>query len=243
MRDNIHVVASRNRVAAQCTCRNFLLRRRVRRQEVINLDEATRDGYAVYRQMDLSAVMALAERIDVVSATEGRVTVVQDAPMRNSLDASWHQDGLSLLKPPSKVLLYCEAPGRADITTDLAEVETALSLIDPSLKKTLQEISTCYMSRSGKDFHEVPLVRIDPSSGREFLSLCSRGWVRGVADTTLEQVSVAMAALYSAIVPIHQHKWEAGDCLVFDNLKYVHRRHNPDNHIDPARRLIRIWFE
>lgn len=210
---------------------------------MIDLDDAIETGFTVYRGISVSAVKALSERQDVVDATEGRLTVVQDAPMRNSLDASWHQDGLSHLQPPSKVLLYCESPGRADITTDLADVESALAAIDPSTRRTLGEISRCYMSRSGKDFHEGPLLRTEPNSGREYLSLCSRGWVRGEADTTLEQVTEAMSALFSALSPVHQHRWEAGDCLVFDNIKYLHRRYNPKNHIDPDRRLLRVWFK
>jgi alpha-ketoglutarate-dependent taurine dioxygenase len=210
---------------------------------MIDLDAVNADGFKIYRGVSLSEVMKLAQRDDVVDATEGSFTVVQDAPMRNSLDASWHQDGLSYDEPPSRVLLYCEAAGRADITTDLADVESALKKIDPVLKNALAEIARCYVSRSGEEIYSGPLLRTDAVSGREYLSLCSRGWVRGTLDATLEQVTKAMYALFDALDPVHCQKWEAGDCLIFDNIRYVHRRHNPHNHIDPERRLIRIWFK
>ena len=161
---------------------------------MINLDVSV-DGFRVYRSVSLSEVLSLAQSDEVLEATEGRFTVVQDAPTRNSLDASWHQDGLSHDTPPSRVILYCEAPGCSDITTDLADVESTLSRMDPLFRQALRQISRCYVSRSGEDIYEGPLIRRDEASGREYLSLCSRGWVRGTLDATLEQVTKSMSAL------------------------------------------------
>jgi hypothetical protein len=56
--------------------------------------------FSIYRDIKLEDVLKLENRSDVVGATDGRVTVVQDSPGRNSLDASWHQDGLTYQYPP-----------------------------------------------------------------------------------------------------------------------------------------------
>lgn len=200
------------------------------------------NGYVIHKDVSLVDVLDLAERVDVLNSTEGRYAVVQDGPARNSLDASWHQDGLTYERPPTVVLLYCEAVGRGDITTDLAEVSTALDLLTPDDKAMLGRLERYYVSRSGQDTHKGPLIRTDEESGRDYLSLCSRGWVRGDLDVTLEQMARTMANLFDCFIPTLVHTWSAGDCLIFDNLKYVHRRFNPANIPDPARRLIRLWF-
>ncbi|MBO6527594.1 MAG: TauD/TfdA family dioxygenase [Erythrobacter sp.] len=208
----------------------------------IDIERELSEGYAVQRNVILEDVLSLASRVDVMPSTDGRYAVVQDGPERNSLDASWHQDGLTYLKPPSRVLLYCEAVGRGDVTTDLADVPTALEQIDPDTRETLNRLDRYYVSRSGKDTHHGRLIRNDEEKGMDYFSLCSRGWVRGDLDMTLERMTRAMHALFEAFQPSLVHKWSAGDCLIFDNLRFVHRRFNPTNTPDPARRLIRLWF-
>lgn len=104
---------------------------------------------SVYRNVNLKDVMKLVGRSDVVSGTDGRFTVVQDGPERNSLDASWHQDGLSYQYPPKTVLLYCESAGQYDITTDLADVASTLKALDPHNQSMLERMFRCYVSRSG----------------------------------------------------------------------------------------------
>lgn len=98
------------------------------------------------------------------------------------------------------------------------------------------------ISRSGEQLYKDRVVQRDPDTGERFLNLCSRGWVQGDADMTLEQMIRTMHALFDSIRPCRVHSWSEGDCLVFNNYKYLHRRHNPKNIPDPSRRLIRMWF-
>lgn len=198
--------------------------------------------FSVYKDIKLEEVMDLARRGDVVSATEGRITAVQDGPERNSLDASWHQDGLSYQYPPKTVLLYCQSAGQDRITTDLADVASVFQALEPSDEAALEKMLRCYVSRSGEQIYRDRLVQRDVDTGDRFLNLCSRGWVQGDANMTLEQMSYTMHALFQCIRPCHVQSWRVGDCLVFNNYKYLHRRHNPDNIPDPGRRLIRMWF-
>jgi len=136
------------------------------------------ENFSVYRDVNLEEIMTLVERDDVVSSTEGKFAVVQDSPERNSLDASWHQDGLTHDFPPKTVLLYCESSGRGDITTDLADVTLALRSLDSQTRHVLSRINRHYLSRSGAKFDVRSLVGNDSVTGAEFVSMCSRGWCR-----------------------------------------------------------------
>lgn len=196
----------------------------------------------VYRNVNLKDVMKLVSRSDVVSGTDGRFTVVQDGPERNSLDASWHQDGLSYQYPPRTVLLYCESAGQNDITTDLADMASTFEALNPQDQSVLERMSRCYVSRSGEQLYKDRVVQKCLDTGERFLNLCSRGWVQGDADMTLEQMIRTMYSLFESIRPCYVHSWSEGDCLVFNNYKYLHRRHNPSNIPDSNRRLIRMWF-
>lgn len=209
---------------------------------MVDLAKATKDGLLVHRNIDVKDIMALLERNDILNSTEGRYAVVQDGPQRNSLDASWHQDGLTYEHPPTTVLLYCESEGRGDITTDLADTSLALKQLEKSSRDTLKQLSRFYVSRSGLDVHSGDILRKDMRTGQEYLSLCSRGWVRGDLNMTLEQMTKAMSSLFENLKPAYIHSWRKGDCLIFNNYKYLHRRYNPDNLTDPTRRLLRMWF-
>lgn len=209
---------------------------------MIDIEKVKDDGFLVRRDVDLESILALSKRADVVSATEGRVTIVQDGLMRNSLDASWHQDGLSYERPPSVVLLYCERKGRGDITTDLSDASLALDRMDEDSREVLDTLSRYYVSRSGKRTHEAKIVKSDAPDMTPYLSLCSRGWVQGDLNMTLEKMTRAMHQLFENLKPHYEHTWMDRDCLIFDNRRFVHRRFNPENKTDPDRRLIRIWF-
>lgn len=198
--------------------------------------------FSIYRDVKLEDVMSLADRSDIVGATDGRVTVVQDSPGRNSLDASWHQDWLTYQYPPETVLLYCESVGQNFITTDLADVPAIFETLDPHDQNMLERLYRCYVSRSGEQLYKDRVVQKHLDTGEWFLNLCSRGWVQGDADMTLEQTVRTMHVLFESIRPCHVHYWSEGDCLVFNNYKYLHRLHNPSNIPDPDRRLIRMWF-
>ncbi len=144
-----------------------------------NIHQALETGYAIYKNVQVDQVSALSQGTDVVSATDGRLTVVQDGPMRTSLEASWHQDGLTYKRPPSIVLLYCEASGRGDITTDLADIAASLSRIDEASLNVLSQVDRYYVSRSGNEVYKAPLISTDSRNGIPTLSLSSRGWTEG----------------------------------------------------------------
>lgn len=205
-------------------------------------EKDTSQNFSIYKNVKLEDVMKLANRSDVVSATEGRVTAVQDGPERNTLDASWHQDGLSYQYPPKTVLLYCESAGQKGITTDLADVASILEALTAHDREELEKLLRCYVSRSGEQIYRDRLLQRNSDTGEWLLNLCSRGWVQGDANMTMEQMIKTMHALFESIHPCHVQSWSSGDCLVFNNYKYLHRRHNPENIIDPSRRLIRMWF-
>lgn len=211
-------------------------------KDIINRAKLRQFGYELHQDISLDDILALTKCEDIVSSSEGRFTVVQDGPQRSSLEASWHIDGLSHEIPPSVVVLYCEKEGRGDITTDLAEIVPAFNAVDSEHQSVLRSLDCHYMSRSGDKSYCSPLVRTHPITGEFFLSLSSRGWVNGVGELTLEQISISMASLYQSFIPVVVQHWKSGDCLVFDNTKYVHRRSNPLKTIDPERRLIRVWL-
>lgn len=200
-------------------------------------------GYEIHRGVEIDEVMALSLRDDVVFSTDGRYSIVQDGPMRSSLNASWHTDGLRLDIPPSVVLLYCENPGRGDITTDLAESAAAFNALSHEHQSVLRSIDRYYIARNSVDSHCKPLIQSHPITRELLISLSSRGWVKGAPDITLEQVTTSLYIFYSSLVPVVTHYWSAGDCLVINNVKYLHRRHSSQNRIDPDRRLIRTWYK
>jgi alpha-ketoglutarate-dependent taurine dioxygenase len=139
-------------------------------------------------------------------------------------------------------LLYCESAGQNFITTDLADVSSTLNVLNPHDYSMLEKMYRCYVSRSGEQLYKDLVVQKHLDTGQPFLNLCSRGWVQGDADMTLEQMVRTMHALFESIRLCHVHSWSEGDCLVFNNYKYLHRRNNPSNVPDPDRRLIRMWF-
>jgi hypothetical protein len=83
--------------------------------------------------------------------------------------------------------------------------------------------------------HDLPVESV-------VIKLNSRGWFTGDKRFTLENLTIAMSSLFEAIHPEVMHVWEDGDCMIFNNYKYLHRRHGMANVADCDRRLVRMWF-
>lgn len=208
---------------------------------IIDRKVLTEIGYQIHQNILLEEVLKLVNDENIVSCSDGKYAIVQDGINRDSLDTSWHIDGLSHKNPPSIVVLFCENAGRGDITTELADVTYAITKLNPEIKNKLENIESCYLTRTGDKHFCSPLIKYHTKNDNSYLALNSRGWVKS-DKLTLEEVVTNMSELFKSLNPTLTHFWNSGDCLVFDNLKFVHKRNNISKLVDPERRIFRFWI-
>ena len=151
----------------------------------------------------------------------------------------WHSDGLYHVTPPRFVLLHCLHPGSKQSMTELANISQVLADLAPSSRSTLLKLRSYYVGHGGCFGHEVV-------QGGGML-LASRGYVTPFVDLPLAE-HPAVREIATALAELYRHLddnavefgWSAGDTLVFDQYRYMHRRNSTV--IDRDRKLIRMWF-
>ncbi len=151
----------------------------------------------------------------------------------------WHSDGLYHPKPPRFVLLHCLNPGAGLVNTELAAVSLVLDQISEDSLNTLYKSRSNYIGHGGCFNH--PIIK---DGG---ILLASRGYISPPPDLYLEgqptirDTADAMSELYCLLDDnAIAYEWSAGDTLVFDQYRYLHRRNSQI--IDKDRKLVRMWF-
>jgi taurine dioxygenase len=136
----------------------------------------------------------------------------------------WHADG-PLEDPPSKAtLLVCdEAPGLGGATL-FVDMRAAFERLPAGLAARVATLRGRYPCH-GRPRLSHPLVRTHPVTGRAALYLNER-WLRGVAGCGREESAAILAALYATATDpasVYEHRWRAGDLLVWDNAIVMHK--------------------
>lgn len=204
------------------------------------------DAYQIFRNVSEHSALALTNSSNIVLGSEGRYSIVQDDndlanASGSSLDLDWHIDGFYHDMIPDVVALYCVDPGRADVTTDLADFLLALENLGPTTTAILERLTCNYIGKKGGTFSK-PLI----SPGG--ISLAARAFISPHSDIgtlpTLREISSVILDFMDALedAMVHSHTWTAGDLLIFNNRRYVHRRSNRTGRSDPQRKLYRMWF-
>lgn len=152
----------------------------------------------------------------------------------------WHSDGLYHAKPPRFVLLHCLNPGSGEAQTDVASSMQVLKQMSSRTLRTLAKLRSHYIGHGGCYSHPIR------HSAWKML-LASRGYVSPLEEIPLEdqpsirEISDAIRELYLLLdenaIP---QEWKAGNTLIFDQYKYMHRRNSSG--IDKERKLIRMWL-
>lgn len=190
-------------------------------------------------------VTAMRDNNRLVMTAEGPYSIVQDDGVpttdcsKHSLHFDWHTDGLVYPTPPKYVMLHCVNPGTEGITTELCDVNAALDKLPISIRQVLYLCRSNYVDRRG-DAHPLPLLA---DNG---LYLASRGFIDSIVPVeyypTIRGQATSLNSLIEALDNniCHTQNWKAGDTLIFNNHKYLHRRVSKG--LDKQRKLYRLWF-
>ena len=181
-----------------------------------------------------------------VPTSEGAYSIVEDIGRpttdfsKHSRFFDWHTDGLYHDPPPRWTVLHCIDPGDGEITTEVADALAAIRHVPAEHARILEKLATVYVGRDGKR-HARKIV------GPTWVHLASRGFVTSSVPVedfpSLRESADAVQAFIAALDRGERHvqKWQAGDVLVFDNHRHLHRRVGIAP--DPKRRLTRMWFK
>lgn len=213
--------------------------------------------FETHADLDVEALLAglPAAGFDIVPNTEGLISVVTQGDddldkSRSSATFDFHTDGLYHAELPRFVILYCEDPGNGQVSTKLSDGVAALARLRASSPShCLDELDTVYVGKDGRR-HARPLVNRHPETGEDTLCFGSRAYMQpSMAHyphrdlPTLRDIAHAGTDLLAAVDAsmVYEEFWSGGQFLMFDNLRYPHRREA--RMPDPNRRLLRLWLK
>ncbi|MDP3705033.1 MAG: TauD/TfdA family dioxygenase [Legionellaceae bacterium] len=200
--------------------------------------------------------------IKIAPSTDGVISHVQDNDIANALDHSssskyfgWHIDGQYLARVPEIVLLYCIDPGNQNIKTIFADSYSLIKILRRrELLDTAKEFDFIYRKQNeGKDYR-LSLINKHPITGDEVIFVGDYSPVIKLvpkidSNKTLQDAKDFHSILADMVSNELHYKvveWESGQMIVFDNIRLLHGRGEPEgkykNRKDPARHLLRIWL-
>jgi taurine dioxygenase len=170
-------------------------------------------------------------------------------------EADWHTDMSYLEEPPTASILYAQEVPESGGNTSFADMEAAFDALDADLRQAIEhrtvhhDSSTTSVGETRRGHEAVkdvrtapgashPAVRTHPETGRRSLYLGRRrnAWIEGMplaeSDALLDRLWKHCADPAFA----WEHVWRAGDLVMWDNRRLIHRR----DAFDPASRRIML---
>jgi taurine dioxygenase len=167
----------------------------------------------------------------------------RDAGVRNGAVA-WHTDGAYIEDPTTVTMLHAIRVPRAGGETMIADMVAAYDALDPGLKSTVDGMSARHFYGGGavaedeqaaspmkpevkkatKDVAK-PLILDHPVSGHRALYAVAQTPVRIEGKSEVESRDLLARLKAHATRPefVYEHRYEAGDILIFDTLSTLHR--------------------
>lgn len=182
--------------------------------------------------------------------------VVENGRLIGSLgagEAEWHTDMSYVDRPPIASVLYALEIPKSGGDTYFADMNLALADLPPDLRARIEgreaNHDSSYTSagelRAGAEpvvdvasapGARHPIVLPHPDTGRHALYLGRRtnGYVSGLPVAESEALLDALWAECTRPSLVYRHRWRAGDVLMWDNRRVIHRR----DPFDPTARRI-----
>jgi alpha-ketoglutarate-dependent taurine dioxygenase len=192
--------------------------------------------------------------LKVIPSSDGPLSVVRDDndPVdfnHHGRNFDFHTDGLYYEEVPDFVGLYCVNAGSGatrTIFTDTRRVAAGLGGDDRM--KVLLDSQVVWIKKDASEYLK-PLVVPHPRTGEKVLHMTARGYIRPISEIrlvpgmpSLRDYVTAQSRLFELLNEsiCHEHRWIAGQMILFDNYTYVHAREN--SRPDPDRVLYRFWL-
>ena len=170
-------------------------------------------------------------------------------------EAEWHTDMSYLPEPPTASILFAQEVPPSGGNTSFADMEAALDALEDDLRSAIAERTVHHDSsttsvgetRRGHDAvfdvttapgSSHPAIRTHPETGRESLYLGRRrhAWIEGLAIGESEALLDRLWEHCAKPAFAWEHVWRAGDLVMWDNRRMIHRR----DAFDPTTRRIML---
>src|SRR5262249_23616954 len=155
-----------------------------------------------------------------------------------------HIDGLYLSQLPDYVALMCLEPGSGKVRTRFSDLSVVSDkLRDAGLSEAAEQLEIRYVGKDGREKSHKLL-----STAQEFPSLVigSRAYLAFSENSDLRFISLRQTAQIASTLMeeldscvVLDHRWCAGDCIVFNNRRLAHSRSRDS---DADRVLYRFWL-
>ncbi|MDO9408316.1 TauD/TfdA family dioxygenase [Patulibacter sp.] len=165
------------------------------------------------------------------------LNVVSNVGRTTPPKSSWHVDTSYVRKPPAYTALRAVQIPEQGGATLFSDQARALTTLDPALRemvedRSIRHVVTGVVLEDG-DEHEAwhPIVRPHPLTGRPGLYLTTPGRcaeVSGLSDEEGEDVVARLFHHSTRPENVHAHAWEAGDVVIWDNARVLHRAEHSD---------------
>ena len=159
----------------------------------------------------------------------------------------WHADASFTADPPAYTMLSAQVLPEHGGATSFANQQLAYDHLDDPWRERLEHLSAVHVpgpqARQRAPWlteHVHPVVRVDPVTGRRNLFV-NPGFTRRFEHLSGPESRRSLRALFQvALDPsvVHDHHWQAGDLVIWDNRALLHRAHH--DHGDEARVLTRV---
>lgn len=203
-------------------------------------------------------------RFQIVPSSDGLISTVIESDTtgadlsRQTGFFDLHTDGLYYPRVPRYTLLYCVKPGNADIPTVFADTrEIIRGMKKDGQMENMRRSKLIYIAKDGTTVYPRPFLDRHPSTREYVLNTGARAFISSLGQYSaeldaweslpLDQQSNLLNSFErnSAQAIFYQHRWSAGDCVLFDNSRYIHGRGLSQQPFarDAERELKRIWLE
>jgi taurine dioxygenase len=170
-------------------------------------------------------------------------------------EAEWHTDMSYLDEPPTASILFAQEVPPSGGNTSFADMEAALDALDDNLRDAIgdamvhHDSSTTSVGETRRGHDAVfdvttapgashPAIRTHPETGRASLYLGRRlhAWVEGMDVAESEALLDRLWEHCARPEFSWEHVWRAGDLVMWDNRRMIHRR----DAFDPTTRRIML---
>lgn len=170
-------------------------------------------------------------------------------------EAEWHTDMSYLEEPPTASILFAQEVPDSGGNTSFADMEAALDALDDNLREVIgdrmvhHDSSTTSVGETRRGHDAVfdvttapgashPAIRTHPETGRASLYLGRRlhAWVEGMDVAESEALLDRLWEHCARPEFSWEHVWRAGDLVMWDNRRMIHRR----DAFDPTIRRIML---
>jgi alpha-ketoglutarate-dependent taurine dioxygenase len=153
----------------------------------------------------------------------------------------WHTDGSWRNVGTTATMMYSEIVPEAGGNTEFADMEAAYAQLSPAWKQRIEGLKAVHnldFSRTRRHGHDPmtaeqkakvppvphPIVRVHPETGAKCVYLGDHA--ESVEGMAYEEGRLLIEALNEAATPpdvCYSHRWQPGECVVWDNRSTLHR--------------------